>query len=169
MIHPPPLLLIKNTRHYVTCFVNLRYIKALTAAFAMNTQFHGSQIRMLTTINQPTSLDAPLVLADNVSVLVAAALASNKAPHWIAAMNRRMQSLNANSNWTLDPWPSTQSMVSCKWILRSKYNTDGIINRYKERLVARGFTEKHGVDFEETFSPTLGLSTFWVLMALGAH
>ncbi|MCO5579081.1 hypothetical protein L7F22_032933 [Adiantum nelumboides] len=108
-------------------------------------------------------------LMDDTSISVAEALASPEASLWHAAMESEMQSLKQNKTWVLVPRPSNRSIVSCHWLLRKKYNADGSVQRHKSRLVARGFSQEPGIDFHETFSPTLGLSTFRILMALAAQ
>ncbi|MCO5590431.1 hypothetical protein L7F22_044401 [Adiantum nelumboides] len=143
--------------------------KALIAALDNTLKSHNNESPMMTSISQTPSLHESLGLAEDASIPVHEALASNEAPLWRAAMESEMQSLKANHTWILVPRPPTRCVVSCKWILRRKYTVEGKINRYKARLVARGFTQEHGVDYQETFSPTLGLSTFRVLMALGAY
>lgn len=52
-----------------------------------------------------------------------------------------------------------KSLLNTRWVLNKKFNTDGVLKRYKARCVARGFKQKEGIDYEETFSPTGRLST----------
>jgi hypothetical protein len=58
--------------------------------------------------------------------------------------------------------------ISCKWVWTIKFNHDGSINKYMARLVARGFTQRHGIDYEETYAPTLALKSFRTLVAMAA-
>lgn len=55
--------------------------------------------------------------------------------------------------------PPRASVISCKWVFTVKYKLDGSVDRYKTRLVARGFTQIYGVDYAETFSPVARLNS----------
>jgi len=59
--------------------------------------------------------------------------------------------------------------IGCKWLFKSKRDSNGNVERYKARLVAKGFTQKEGIDFKETFSPVPSKDSFRTIMALVAH
>ena len=65
----------------------------------------------------------------------------------------------------VDP-PSRKSSISCKWVYKIKTRSDGIVDRYKARLVARGFTQDYGIDYEETFAPVARLSSIKTLISI---
>ncbi|MCO5612448.1 hypothetical protein L7F22_066715 [Adiantum nelumboides] len=83
-------------------------------------------------------------------------------------MDSEYQSLMANGTWQLVPAPPNRKLVICKWLLRKKFHADGSVSRYKARLVARGFTQIPGLDYSETFSPVLRITSFRVLIAIAA-
>jgi Reverse transcriptase (RNA-dependent DNA polymerase) len=66
-----------------------------------------------------------------------------------------MDALILNQTWSLVASPDNHNIVGCKWVYRIKRHIDGSIERYKVRLVAKGFTQKEGVDFFDTFSPVI--------------
>ncbi|KAK1682963.1 hypothetical protein QYE76_043811 [Lolium multiflorum] len=78
-----------------------------------------------------------------------------KDPHWHAAMVDEFTALQNNRIWDLVPRPPGANIVSGKWIFRHKLKPDGSLDRYKARWVLRGFTQRAGVDYGETFSPVV--------------
>jgi histone deacetylase 1/2 len=88
-------------------------------------------------------------------------------PHWKKAMQDEMDALYANHTWTLVPKTSTMNLVSSKWIFKVKTQFDGTIDRYKARLVARGFTQLPRLDYDETFSPVVKPGTIRLIFNIG--
>lgn len=74
---------------------------------------------------------------------------------WIAAMDDEYNSLLRNNTSILVDKPSNQKVVDNKWVFKVKQNPNGSIERYRARLVGRGFTQQYGVDYDETFSPVV--------------
>ncbi|GAA0138428.1 transmembrane signal receptor [Lithospermum erythrorhizon] len=89
-------------------------------------------------------------------------------PQWISAMNTEIQALVANGTWEYMTLPAGKKTISCKWVYRIKLKADGTIKRYKARLVAKGFTQKHDIDYHETFSPVVKMATVRCLLAVAA-
>ena len=88
---------------------------------------------------------------------------------WRSAMQEEYDSLLLNGVWEIVPKPDNIEPLSGKWVFALKYNAEGEITRYKARYVARGYAQKHGVDFNETYSPTTKLSTVRILLNFAAQ
>ncbi|GKC71028.1 ribonuclease H-like domain-containing protein [Tanacetum coccineum] len=89
-------------------------------------------------------------------------------PHWQNAMRDEYTTLIKNKTWTLVPRPPDTNIVRCVWLFRYKYLEDGMLSRYKARLVANGSTQLEGVDVDETFSLVVKPGTIRTVLSLAA-
>nr|KYP44288.1 Retrovirus-related Pol polyprotein from transposon TNT 1-94 [Cajanus cajan] len=88
---------------------------------------------------------------------------------WIEAMKEELKMIEKNDTWELVDRPQHKQPIGVKWVYRTKLNTDGSINKYKARLVVKGYAQVFGVDFSETFAPVARLDTIGMLLALTAQ
>ena len=96
------------------------------------------------------------------------ALNSDHSQEWKGAADSEYSSLMENQTWDLVKLPEGHSIVGGKWVFRVKYDGNGKVNCFKGRLVAQGFSQRHGVDYEEIFSPVVYLSSIRTLLAFAA-
>ncbi|GJR03817.1 retrotransposon protein, putative, ty1-copia subclass [Tanacetum coccineum] len=97
-----------------------------------------------------------------------AALKDPESEKWLAAMNVEMQSMKDNDVWELVELPPNAKTVGHKWLFKKKTDMDGAVHTFKSRLVAKGFTQTYGVDYEETFSPVADIRAIRILIAIAA-
>ena len=83
-------------------------------------------------------------------------------------MTEEYQSIIKNDVWDIVPRPEGKSIVSSKWIYKVKHAANGSIEKYKARFVARGFSQKEGIDYEETFAPVARYTSIRTIMALAS-
>ncbi|KAF2345028.1 Reverse transcriptase RNA-dependent DNA polymerase [Trinorchestia longiramus] len=89
----------------------------------------------------------------DVPANVVEALHGPESKLWKAAMEEEMASMNINNVWSLVECPKNKKPIRCKWIFKKKTGPDGNVCSYKARLVAQGYAQKFGADYDETFSP----------------
>lgn len=97
------------------------------------------------------------------------ALEGIDAKHWKEAMTSEYKSFIDNNCWTLTDRLESHKPVKCKWVFKIKRGLNGELLKYRARLVAKGHTQKYGIDYEETFSPVVRYSTIRILLALAAE
>lgn len=80
-------------------------------------------------------------------------------------MNDEIQPLKKNDTWAFDPRPKNHNVVGCRCIFKVKLCFDGSTECHKARLVAQGFSQVHGLDFGNTFSPVVRLATIIIILS----
>ena len=105
-------------------------------------------------------LDDPLTVKE--------ALSSPGKREWMKAMESEINSLNTNKVWDLAELPCGRKAIGSKWVFKRKYDSGGKMKQHKARLVAQGFLQKHGVDYNETFCPVVRFESVQTVIALAA-
>lgn len=85
---------------------------------------------------------------------------------WKAAMQEELKSIQQNDTWDLVDLPKGRKAIGSKWVFKKKCDAAGKVTRYKARLVAQGFNQKFGVDYDEVFAPVARQTTFRILMSV---
>ena len=85
---------------------------------------------------------------------------------WESAIKDELESLERNKTWTLVQKSNNMNVVDCKWVFTVKEDKNGNLVRYKARLVARGFSQRKTLDYDETFAPVARIGTFRCVLAL---
>ena len=77
-------------------------------------------------------------------------------------MKSDYRSLSGNQTWELTDLPAGLKSIKSKWVYKAKMDDNDKVERYKARLVAPGFSQRFGVDYDDTFSPVAAMTTFRV-------
>lgn len=107
-----------------------------------------------------------LVATESEPKTIRQAFNSTKATEWKKAVQSEYDSLMKNETWELCTLPKDRKAITNRWVFKVKHNPDGSVNKYKARLVARGFNQVYGLDYDETFAPVAKLTSIRVLISL---
>ena len=88
------------------------------------------------------------------------------ANEWKVATDAEYASLIKNKTWDLVPLPKEKNVISCKWVFKVKRKANGSVDRYKARLVAQGFSQEEGEDYDDTFAPVARYSSIRLILAV---
>ncbi|GJR22777.1 retrovirus-related pol polyprotein from transposon TNT 1-94 [Tanacetum coccineum] len=84
---------------------------------------------------------------------------------WIIAMQEELNQFITNDVWELVPQPKNMTIIGTKWVFRNKLDENGVVSRYKARLVAQGYNQQEGIDYDETYAPVARLESIRILLA----
>lgn len=88
--------------------------------------------------------------------------------YWMKVMQTKISALQENNTWEVVELPDSKEAIRCKWVYKVKYNFNGTLDRYKVRLVAKGYTKKLENYFKETFSQVVKIITVTILLIVAA-
>lgn len=92
-----------------------------------------------------------------------------KSANWRLAMDCEIKSIEKNKTWILTELPAGAKIIGVKWVYKTKYNEHGEIDKYKARLVAKRYSQKHEVDYTKVFAPVARMDTVRMIIALAAQ
>ncbi|CAK9813843.1 Retrovirus-related Pol polyprotein from transposon TNT 1-94 [Anthophora plagiata] len=102
-------------------------------------------------------------------VSIEEATRGSDADEWNDAIASELESILRNDTWQLVDRPERETVIGSRIVLRNKRRADGTLERRKARIVARGFAQRPGVDFDDTFAPVARIESIRILMALAAE
>ncbi|GJV71574.1 retrovirus-related pol polyprotein from transposon TNT 1-94 [Tanacetum coccineum] len=84
---------------------------------------------------------------------------------WVIAMQEELNQFISNDVWELVPNPKNMTIIGTKWVYRNKLDENGVVSRNKTRLVAQGYNQQEGIDYDETYAPIARLESIRILLA----
>ena len=96
-------------------------------------------------------------------------MASLNAAEWLAACNKELHSFEAMDVYEEIRRPHDRKVIGSKWVFRAKKGADRSVEKFKVQLVAKGFTQVEGVDYDEMFTPVVKFTSLQTLLALAAE
>lgn len=115
---------------------------------------------------QAACVDAPVIITEPETY--EEACNSDYAEQWRLAMDEEFNSLIQNDTWSLEELPAGVKPIPVKWIYKVKKDASGQFERFKARLVVKGFRQKEGIDYTEVFAPVSKFTTVRTLLAKAA-
>ncbi|GJT45283.1 retrovirus-related pol polyprotein from transposon TNT 1-94 [Tanacetum coccineum] len=92
-----------------------------------------------------------------------------KHPGWVDAMQEELNQFYRNKVWTLVPLLYGKTTIGSKWVFRNKKDEHGITTKNKARLVAQGYSQEEGIDYDETFAPVARMEAIRIFLAFAAY
>ena len=89
-------------------------------------------------------------------------------PCWVEAMKDEIEALKLNNTWDIVDTPAGVKLIACKWVYKIKRKSDRSVEWYKAQMDAKGFSQVEGIDFFETFSPVVKMTTIRVILTLAS-
>ncbi|SOV09013.1 uncharacterized protein UDID_18233 [Ustilago sp. UG-2017a] len=168
MESPDPSDLLGYTAFAATCSA----VKHPGTQTSTVSSYHLDRMAFVAMVMDGTALIASgqqLQSADRIllePLLLSEAKMRNNWPKWQEAMASKMNSMNKMSVFELTNVPADGRLISVQWVYKLKLDAQRRATRYKARLVAQGYTQRQGLDYDQTFSPVVCLQTVRILLAI---
>jgi hypothetical protein len=87
---------------------------------------------------------------------------------WKASIQEELESIYENNVWEPVPKPKECKPIGCRYVFKKKFDENGNVARYKTRLVAKGYAQRYGLDFEETYAPVAKFKSIRTIVAIAS-
>jgi hypothetical protein len=94
---------------------------------------------------------------------------AERSPSWRKAMMEEMDSIEENGTWSLVDLPRGRKPIRVKWVFKVKRDEHRAVSKHKAHLVVKSYVQRHGIDYDEVFTPVARLDSVHLLIALAAH
>ena len=88
---------------------------------------------------------------------------------WRNAMDKEIKAIKKNDTWEFATLPTGKNIIGVKWVYKLKKNAKREVERYKARLVVKGYSQRQGIDYDEVFALIAHLETIRLLISLAAQ
>jgi len=92
-----------------------------------------------------------------------------KSKKWRDAMVKKMEAIERNQTWELTNLPKGVKPIGVKWVFKTKFKENGEIDKFKARLVEKGYAQHYGVNYTEVFAPVAKLDTKHIILSMAAQ
>jgi hypothetical protein len=92
-----------------------------------------------------------------------------KSEKWRKAMDQEIQAIEKNDTWDLTVLPSEGKTIGVKWVFKTKFNENREVEKYKARLIAKGYCQQQGINYAKVFSPVARLDTIRIVISIAAQ
>ncbi|KAI4336284.1 hypothetical protein L6164_014828 [Bauhinia variegata] len=92
-----------------------------------------------------------------------------KSSKWRLAMDEEIKSIEKNQTWKLVELPIGAKKIGVKWVYKTKLNELGEVDKYKARLVVKGYSQQRGIDYTEVYAPVARMDTVRMIIAFAAQ
>ena len=94
---------------------------------------------------------------------------SDEKDAWMNAIRDELRAHDKNNTWSVVKRNASMNVIDSKWVFVKKKDENGVVKRYKARVVARGFYQQYGIDYKDTFAPVIKLKSLRMIIALSAN
>jgi len=151
-----------------------RQIKQIEARIAKHDALSTSssrpqrEIKTIQRLGNMVNYEDMIMLVEDGPSTYNEAMQCDEHEKWKQAMDDEITSLEQNNTWELCELPEDKHVIGGKWVLKKKLNKEGKVERYKARYVAKGFSQKEGIDYNETFAPVVKYKSLRIILSLAA-
>jgi len=105
--------------------------------------------------------DSPTIFEDTMKSL--------DSPFWKEIVDNKIQFIVQNHTWELTSLPPGCKIIGCQWVFKKKLRPDGVVDKYKAILIAKGFNQKSGINYFDIYSPVARITTNRVLLSFNLY